>query len=150
MSATTHTEWPSTPVPRPVKDLIAKFMDIGDTKSDEAGQRLGYEVFAPDGRIVVNKRSINGAAEIAATHKDQMASIKGRRHRVDKVYTCNEKADDLLLIGSVERYLHDGRTLVTEWASRLVIENASCEEPRLKLFNAWSDFSEFLAALNGN
>lgn len=62
MSATTHTEWPSTPVPQPVKDLVAKFMDVGDTKSEEAGQRLGYEVFAPDGRIVVNKRSINGAA----------------------------------------------------------------------------------------
>lgn len=67
-----------------------------------------------------------------------MASIKGRRHRVDKVYTCNEEADDLLLIGSVDRYLHDGRTLVTQWAARLVIENASSEGPRLKLFNAWS------------
>jgi hypothetical protein len=61
MSATTHTEWPSTPVPQPVRDLVAKFMDIGDTKSEEAGKRLGYEVFAADGRIVVNKRSINGA-----------------------------------------------------------------------------------------
>lgn len=67
-----------------------------------------------------------------------MASIKGRRHTVHKVYTCNEKADDLLLIGKVERYLHDGRTLETEWASRLVIENASSKQPRLKLFNAWS------------
>lgn len=67
-----------------------------------------------------------------------MASIKGRHHLVNKVYTCNDKADDLLLIGSVERYLHDGRTLETEWAARLVIENSSSEQPRLKLFNAWS------------
>jgi hypothetical protein len=67
-----------------------------------------------------------------------MASIKGRRHRVDKVYTCNDKADDLLLIGSVERYLYSGRTLETEWAARLVIDNASSEYPQLKLFNAWS------------
>ncbi|QKX62291.1 uncharacterized protein TRUGW13939_09450 [Talaromyces rugulosus] len=146
----TKTEWPSTPVPQPVKDLIAKFMDIGDTKSEEAGQRLGYEVFTSDGQIIVNKRSINGGAEIAATHKDQMASIKGRRHRVDKVYTCNDKADDLLLIGSVERYLYNGQTLETDWAARLVIDNASSEHPRLKLFNAWSDFSEFVAALNSN
>lgn len=62
MSATDNTEWPSTVVPQPVKDLVAKFMKVGDTKSEEAGQQLGYEVFAPDGKIVVNKRSINGAA----------------------------------------------------------------------------------------
>lgn len=68
MSATANTEWPSTPVPQPVKDLLAKFFDIGDTKSEEAGQRLGNEVFAPDGRIVVNKRSINGAAGIVCLY----------------------------------------------------------------------------------
>jgi hypothetical protein len=62
----TKTEWPSTPVPQPVKDLIAKFMDIGDTKSEEAGQRLGYEIFTSDGKIVVNKRSINGGAGMSA------------------------------------------------------------------------------------
>jgi hypothetical protein len=50
MSATTG--WLTTPVPQLIKDLIAKFMDIGDTKSKEAGQRLGYEVF------VSNRKSL--------------------------------------------------------------------------------------------
>ncbi|KAH8695283.1 hypothetical protein BGW36DRAFT_360987 [Talaromyces proteolyticus] len=135
---TSTTEWPSTEVPQPVKDLIAKFMEVGDTKSDEAGHQLGYEVFVPNGKIKVNKRVIDGAEAIAATHRDQMASIKGRRHQVHKVYTCNEATDDLILIGSVERYLHDGRTLETDFAARLVIENASSENPQLSLFNAWS------------
>ncbi len=59
-----RTEWPSTPVPEPIKHLLNKFYSLGDQEfdRDDAGRQLGEDVFTPTGQIVVNKRKISGAA----------------------------------------------------------------------------------------
>ena len=57
-----ETEWPSSiPVPSPIKHLLARFFEVGDSKSDDAGRVLAEEIFAHDGKIVVNKRAMDGA-----------------------------------------------------------------------------------------
>jgi hypothetical protein len=56
------TEWPSTPIPLPIKELISHFFVLGDTPTAEAGRELGEKVFTSDGQIVVNKRVIAGTA----------------------------------------------------------------------------------------
>jgi hypothetical protein len=61
MSALAQTEWPATPVPQPIKQLLGSFFDLGDSKSEDAGRRLVDEIFMPEGQIVVNKRTISGA-----------------------------------------------------------------------------------------
>ncbi|KAK5244172.1 ERMES complex subunit mmm1 [Exophiala xenobiotica] len=61
MSALAQTEWPATPVPQPIKQLLGSFFDLGDSKSEDAGRRLVDEIFMPEGQIVVNKHTISGA-----------------------------------------------------------------------------------------
>jgi hypothetical protein len=58
---TPSTEWPSTPIPAPVKNLLSRFYILGDNSAPESGRQLGEEIFTPDGQIVVNKRAIYGA-----------------------------------------------------------------------------------------
>ena len=58
-----QTEWPSTPVPEPIKHLLSRFYSLGDQKpSEDVGRQMGEDVFTPTGQIVVNKREINGTA----------------------------------------------------------------------------------------
>jgi hypothetical protein len=57
-----QTVWPSSPeVSQRVKTILARFFALGDAGSAEASRRLGEEVFASDGQIVVNKKTISGA-----------------------------------------------------------------------------------------
>jgi hypothetical protein len=63
---TPSTEWPSTPIPAPVKDLLSRFYILGDSSAPESGRQLGEEIFTPDGQIVVNKRAISGAGGTAS------------------------------------------------------------------------------------
>jgi hypothetical protein len=57
-----RTEWPSTPIPEPIRHLLNRFYSLGDQNSDDVGRQLGEDIFTPTGQIVVNKRKINGAA----------------------------------------------------------------------------------------
>ncbi len=61
MSALAQTEWPTTPVPQSIKQLLGSFFELGDSKSEDAARRLADEIFTPEGQIMVNKRTINGA-----------------------------------------------------------------------------------------
>lgn len=57
---TPQTQWPTTPIPDPVKKLLNDFFILGDTKTDEASQQLGDEIFGPTGGILFNNFRING------------------------------------------------------------------------------------------
>lgn len=58
-----HTVWPSLPsVPQDTKALLVRFFEVGDSSSADASRRLGDEIFTQDGKIVVNKKIISGAA----------------------------------------------------------------------------------------
>lgn len=60
----TATEWPSTSVPEPFKQLLTRFFVAGDTPTAEAGRQLGEEIFTADGQIIVNKNVITGTARM--------------------------------------------------------------------------------------
>lgn len=66
--ALAKTEWPSTPILTPIKDLLSRFYIIGDSGDPDAGRRLGQEVFTPDGQIIVNKRAISGTEGIVSNY----------------------------------------------------------------------------------
>jgi hypothetical protein len=67
---TPDTEWPSTPIPTPVKDLLSRFYVLGNSNAPESGRQLGEEIFTPDGQIVVDKRAISGAEGTALNFRN--------------------------------------------------------------------------------
>lgn len=56
-----EAEWPSQPIPEPVKRLVARFYSLVDSTASNAGQELADTVFTRDGEFVVNKRSMKGS-----------------------------------------------------------------------------------------
>lgn len=61
-------------------------------------------------------------------------------HHIHKVYSASPSSDDLMVLGVVEWTFKngDGRVLDGYFTSRLVIENAETDEPRIKLFQGWA------------
>ncbi|KIW15545.1 hypothetical protein PV08_05593 [Exophiala spinifera] len=136
-SALAHAEWPTTPIPEPIKTLLHSFFELGDSTSPADGARMGTEIFTPDGQIVVNKRVIDGAEEISNSNHGKPPGLQRRKHRIDKIYTCNEMADDLMLFGVVTWTFDDGQTREGRFAARAVVV-VSEGRPRLKLYQGWS------------
>lgn len=65
--------------------------------------------------------------------------LKSRRHEVQKIYSCNDAGDDLMLIGNVHWTFDDGQALEGNFSARAVVETAGQEGgPRLKLYQGWA------------
>ena len=60
--------------------------------------------------------------------------MKTRRHEIFKVYTCNDAANDLILIGGVTMGFNDGQIVEGGFAARAVIDDSDSEKPKLKLY----------------
>ena len=56
------TQWPTTPIPHAVKELLSSFIELGDIpNSAPAARRLAEDVFTPEGKMIVNKKVISGS-----------------------------------------------------------------------------------------
>lgn len=148
-----NTEWPHTPVPEAVKELLGKFFEIADSKSPDGGDRMADEVISKDGKILVNKFVLNGAdgilllpiswpshadkklpAEIRASALAFLPGMKGRNHDVVKVYARSGAADDLMVYGTVTWHLDNGKSLGKTLMSRVVVDDVTSSSPRFKVY----------------
>lgn len=57
---------------------------------------------------------------------------------MDKIYSCNDAGDDLMLIGSVSWDFNDGSSENGVFAARALIQDGGCQEPKLKLYHGWA------------
>jgi hypothetical protein len=76
--------------------------------------------------------------DIASSNHGLWEGIKTRRHEIFKIYTCNDAADDLMLIGSVTWGFNDGQMIEGGFCARAVIDNGYSEAPKLKLYQGWA------------
>lgn len=149
------TEWPSTPVPEPIKQLISRFFILGDTPTAEAGRELGEKVFTSDGQIVVNKRVIAGTAGMPSIttrcpYADNLLTFSespfqplGSRDKITQAcrgqdIQSQRTGDDLMLIGSVMWDFNDGSSENGVFAARALIHDGGSREPKLKLYHGWA------------
>jgi hypothetical protein len=49
------------PFPEPVKKLISMFYELVDPLDPESDRMLATEVFASDGKFIINTRELNGS-----------------------------------------------------------------------------------------
>lgn len=60
--ATESTVWPSPQISFEIKQLLDKFFSLVDNKAGDSGQRLGTEVFTPDGKFFATSGNFQGSA----------------------------------------------------------------------------------------
>lgn len=61
-----------------------------------------------------------------------------RKHVVLRVYTQNERGDDLLFIAHVAMDLKNGKHVAGEFTARVEVADADSESPRLKSYSIWA------------
>ncbi len=79
----------------------------------------------------------NAASEIVKSNQAILQSLESRRHEIEKIYSCNEAADDLIVIGKVFWTFHDGEARDAGFAARAVMVGSG-ESVRLKLYQGWT------------
>jgi len=55
-----EVEWPSQPIPQPVKDIIARFYSLLDSPDPSSSYGLTTTVLTPDAIFIINKRELKG------------------------------------------------------------------------------------------
>lgn len=76
--------------------------------------------------------------EISRSNHGFWEGIKTRRHEIFKIYTCNDAADDLILVGSVTWGFNDGQMIEGGFCARAVIDDGDSEKPKMKLYQGWT------------
>jgi len=148
--ATTKTEWPSTPVPATVKKLMDDFFTIMDNNTPDAGARLAAEIFTPDATFIITAGAYVGSEEITTSRIKAWQVVTSREHKIRKVYTCNDDASDLMMIGKAKMGLMNGKHLEGDFLARAVYENINSPDIKMSYFQVWGDSGPLIKALQDN
>ncbi|PVH70567.1 hypothetical protein DL98DRAFT_540740 [Cadophora sp. DSE1049] len=140
-----RTEWPSYLIFEAKKQLIESlFLTLDDTSSG-AGDRLADEIFAIDG-VFNGSHAATGTEGIRRCRDQAWKVIRKRRHEILKVYIADTEAADLLLLGKVRAELQNGRAITSDFAARVVLENAETNRPKVKLYQVFVDHAPLMKA----
>jgi hypothetical protein len=72
------------------------------------------------------------------------AAISKRHHVVTKVYpSTSDSEDELMLFGTVDYELKNGKKLSSDWAGRMVFEGTG---EKMKFYQVWLDASPVVVA----
>lgn len=162
---TKSTLWPIGNVSSEVKNLIDKFFSLMDDTSDGVGDQLAYEIFTDDGELAApagKATRSEGKTKIARTfpHIQDASSwlthellykteirkcrkkawdvVKERRHTVRQVFSYDQQATDLMLVGDVKMALTNGKYLAGDFAARILLEKGLDGDPKIKLYQVWA------------
>lgn len=141
--------WPEHPIPEPVKELILHFFSLADTKSEDSGARIAKDTFSSQGVLKNGPKSFTGHDEIIAWRRGAWDVFTSRKHTVLKVYTQSDKADDILLTGSLEASLTNGASATGHFCARVMVDGASTDSPKISLYEVWADQTPFVNAIKG-
>jgi len=145
---TAGASWPSnTAVPGEVKKLLDLFLSLLDLNEDTSGIALVDHIFTQDAIFKTSSATFTGAQEIKESRKGAWAIVEKRNHTINKCYTCNNDASDILCIGDAVLNLKNGKEVVGNFISRTVLMGTSTPEPRIKYFEVWGDTAPMMKAM---
>ncbi|KAH7351464.1 hypothetical protein BKA66DRAFT_613678 [Pyrenochaeta sp. MPI-SDFR-AT-0127] len=146
---TDYTAWPAENcVPATVQQLITRFFVLADTNEKSSPDEISA-LFTNDGEMHGLGGVFRGRPAIREGRAKSWNGIASRHHRVLTVYSRGKEASDILLIGEIYATLVNGRTLNTEFTARLIVDNASGNDPRISFYKSWADSAPWIKALTG-
>jgi len=69
--------------------------------------------------------------------KTATESILTRHHRVHRLYTCNDRGDDLLMTGTLTLESRTGLVAEAPYCARCVVDDGDSDAPRIKHWQGW-------------
>ncbi|PVH75243.1 hypothetical protein DL98DRAFT_593372 [Cadophora sp. DSE1049] len=144
-----NAQWPSQPLPEPVKNLIAKFYACVDAPQDpNANFVLATEVFVPIGTFTINQRVIQGRKEIENWRASAASGnqVKVSVHTVEKVYNLDGQGGQVLTTGTLYLEMNGGQKATSVYAARCLVDGVGSETPKIKEWQGWCDYMPYIMA----
>lgn len=165
--STEHTIWPYISPAKETKDLLDSLLSSMDSDETSVGDTLADNIFAPNGVIKSAHgifegskgkslhRTITGSArrhiircgrdsrcwytaEIRRCRDQAWNLVTHRRHEVKRVYVHDSQVFDLLLIGSLEMLLKNGKHIRSEFTGRVLFTEIETKSLRILLYQVWA------------
>ncbi|KAF2455912.1 hypothetical protein BDY21DRAFT_349065 [Lineolata rhizophorae] len=115
MTPYTSAYHPEIPIDPSYKRFFEDFYAISDTP-DAHDKYTTF--FTPDATLIMGSKKVEGTSEILALRKSMWEKVASRRHMPLKVFPFGPNAQEVMLYGTVEYGLKDGRKAFVDWAAR--------------------------------
>ncbi|TKA70184.1 hypothetical protein B0A49_02719 [Cryomyces minteri] len=98
-----------------LKEFFEEFYAISDTP--DAHEKYAQS-FTKDAKVIMASKHVHGYDEILALRQGMWEKVASRKHKPLKVFPYGSNADEVMLFGSVDYGLKDGRSASVDWAGR--------------------------------
>ncbi|KAF2207435.1 hypothetical protein CERZMDRAFT_107761 [Cercospora zeae-maydis SCOH1-5] len=109
----------SVPADGTVKPEIRSFFETFYAISDTPDGHERYaDQFTPDGVLIMASNKVQGRESIIKMRHGMWEKVAKRSHRPAQLYAFGSGADDIMLYGTVDYTLKDGRGTTVDWSAR--------------------------------
>ena len=118
MTYTGQTPSSSSPLDPRIVPFFEKFYEVSDTPSEHEAYATS---FIPDADFIMGTRTTKGYDGILELRKGLWSGpIQKRKHKVEKIFPFGGEKE-VMLYGSVDYGLKNGKELTVQWAGRAVL-----------------------------
>ncbi|KAI5792826.1 hypothetical protein FPQ18DRAFT_408583 [Pyronema domesticum] len=122
--------------------FIKQFFATSDTPTAHAEY---VENFTQDATLKMGLRTAEGKEQIRTVREGMWAAVSSRHHVVTQTYPSSSSEEDaVMMFGYVDYTLKNGKSLSTEWASRMVFDESG---EKMKFYQVWLDASPMIVAM---
>ncbi|KAH7146782.1 hypothetical protein B0J13DRAFT_524523 [Dactylonectria estremocensis] len=116
-------QWLSDSLGQHIKDLIATFYELADSRELDAGTRMATEVFTEDAVWISANGTFKGFSEISKSRADAWSVVKSRKHCVLKVFLGNDEVPELSILGTGEMEFKNGKKTKSPFACYIKLDS---------------------------
>ncbi|EMD00606.1 hypothetical protein BAUCODRAFT_135403 [Baudoinia panamericana UAMH 10762] len=102
-----------------VKHEIRKYYEEFYATSDTPDAHEKYAAgFTRDAKLIMASNEANGTQEILKMREGMWEKVAKRSHKPAQIYSFGPGSNDVMLLGTVDYELKDGRKTTVDWAAR--------------------------------
>jgi len=112
-----------TPSSTSVDPRIVSFFENFYAVSDNPSAHEEYaQSFTPDADFIMGSKRVAGYNDILSLrHGLWSGPVKTRKHTLEKIFPFGNDSNEVMLYGSVDYGLKNGKALTVEWAGRAIM-----------------------------
>ncbi|KAK5726997.1 hypothetical protein LTR15_002888 [Elasticomyces elasticus] len=100
-----------------IKSYYENFYAVSDTP--DAHEKYA-SLFTKDARLIMASKGVSGRDEILEMRKGMWEKVAKRSHKPEKIFSFGAGKDEVMLFGTVDYELKDGKKTTVEWSARAV------------------------------
>ncbi|CAK7205233.1 hypothetical protein SEUCBS139899_008000 [Sporothrix eucalyptigena] len=136
-------------LPPAVRQILARFYELADDRSPDAGPRMAAEVFSTDAVLFgagSDPQGTAGATAISKSRDHAWNVVDRRRHTIERVFGSAD-GREVMLIGSLDTTLKNGRSLVVPFTAHVNVVRQDGDTPRIQMMHVYADSAPLTTAL---